>query len=58
MIMGCYGIGIGRTVAAAIEQNYDKDGIVFPVPVAPFEVTVLPLQMHNEGVVNTGFRNL
>ena len=51
MIMGCYGIGIGRTVAAAIEQNHDKDGIVFPVPVAPFEVTILPLQMHNEEVV-------
>ena len=51
MIMGCYGIGIGRTVAAAIEQNHDKDGIVFPIPVAPFEVTILPLQMHNEAVV-------
>ncbi len=51
MIMGCYGIGVGRTVAAAIEQNHDKDGIVFPVPVAPFEVTILPLQMHNEDVV-------
>ena len=51
MIMGCYGIGIGRTVAAAIEQNHDKDGIVFPIPVAPFEVTLLPLQMHNEAVV-------
>ncbi len=50
-IMGCYGIGIGRTVAAAIEQNHDKDGIVFPIPVAPFEVTILPLQMHNEPVV-------
>ncbi len=53
MIMGCYGIGIGRTVAAAIEQNHDKDGIVFPIPVAPFEVTVLPLQMHNGEVVET-----
>ena len=53
MIMGCYGIGIGRTVAAAIEQNHDKDGIVFPVPVAPFEVTILPLQMHDETVVET-----
>jgi prolyl-tRNA synthetase len=50
-IMGCYGIGIGRTVAAAIEQNHDKDGIDFPIPVAPFEVTILPLQMHNEPVV-------
>jgi len=51
MIMGCYGIGIGRTVAAAIEQNHDENGIVFPIPVAPFEVTILPLQMHNEDVV-------
>ncbi len=51
MIMGCYGIGIGRTVAAAIEQNHDDMGIVFPIPVAPFEVSILPLQMHNEAVV-------
>ena len=56
MIMGCYGIGIGRTVAAAIEQNHDKDGIVFPIPVAPFEVTILPLQMHNEAVVEAASR--
>jgi prolyl-tRNA synthetase len=38
MIMGCYGLGIGRTVAAAIEQNNDKDGIIWPRPLAPFEV--------------------
>ncbi|MBW2615669.1 MAG: proline--tRNA ligase [Deltaproteobacteria bacterium] len=50
VIMGCYGIGVGRTVAAAIEQNHDKDGIIFPVPVAPFEVTILPLQMHDTAV--------
>ena len=48
--MGCYGIGVGRTVAAAIEQNHDRDGIIFPVPVAPFEVTILPLQMHDTAV--------
>jgi prolyl-tRNA synthetase len=52
MIMGCYGIGIGRTVAAAIEQNHDDNGIVFPIPVAPFEVSILPLQMHNDDVVS------
>ncbi|SPD74434.1 prolyl-tRNA synthetase [uncultured Desulfobacterium sp.] len=46
IIMGCYGIGVGRTVAAAIEQNHDKNGIIFPIPIAPFEVTILPLQMH------------
>jgi len=50
IIMGCYGIGVGRTVAAAIEQNHDRDGIIFPVPVAPFEVTILPLQMHDTAV--------
>ena len=38
MIMGCYGLGIGRTVAAAIEQNHDQDGIIWPRPLAPFEV--------------------
>jgi len=51
IIMGCYGIGVGRTVAAAIEQNHDKDGIIFPIPVSPFEVTILPLQMHDGAVV-------
>ncbi len=40
MIMGCYGLGIGRTVAAAIEQNHDADGIIWPLPLAPFEVLV------------------
>lgn len=53
IIMGCYGIGVGRTVAAAIEQNHDKDGIIFPIPIAPFEVIILPLQMHDTGVVET-----
>jgi prolyl-tRNA synthetase len=53
IIMGCYGIGVGRTVAAAIEQNHDKDGIIFPIPISPFEVTILPLQMHETAVVET-----
>ncbi|MCX5807015.1 MAG: proline--tRNA ligase [Proteobacteria bacterium] len=43
MVMGCYGIGIGRTVAAAIEQGYDENGIVMPMAIAPFEVNVLPV---------------
>jgi prolyl-tRNA synthetase len=43
MIMGCYGLGIGRTVAAAIEQNHDKDGIIWPRPLAPFEVLLAGL---------------
>ncbi|HEU0265885.1 MAG TPA: His/Gly/Thr/Pro-type tRNA ligase C-terminal domain-containing protein, partial [Geobacterales bacterium] len=40
IFMGCYGIGIGRTVAASIEQNHDKDGIVFPLPIAPFHCII------------------
>lgn len=40
MIMGCYGLGIGRTVAAAVEQSHDADGIIWPIPIAPFEVVV------------------
>jgi len=40
MIMGCYGLGVGRTVAAAVEQSHDDDGIIWPVPIAPFEVVV------------------
>ena len=43
-VMGCYGIGVGRTVAAAIEQNHDEHGIIFPVAIAPFQVEILPLQ--------------
>jgi len=43
MIMGCYGIGVSRTVAAAIEQNHDEDGIIFPPPLAPFTVIVTPV---------------
>ncbi len=52
IIMGCYGIGVGRTVAAAIEQNNDRDGIMFPIPVAPFEAIILPLQMEERDVVD------
>jgi prolyl-tRNA synthetase len=50
--MGCYGIGIARTVAAAIEQKHDQDGIIFPISIAPFEVALLPLQMHERDVVD------
>jgi prolyl-tRNA synthetase len=41
--MGCYCIGIGRTVAAAIEQNHDENGIIFPIPIAPFHCSVVAL---------------
>jgi prolyl-tRNA synthetase len=54
--MGCYGIGVTRIVAAAIEQNHDKDGIVWPVPIAPFEATVLDLQQDDPNVVATATR--
>jgi prolyl-tRNA synthetase len=40
MIMGCYGLGIGRTVASAVEQSHDDDGIIWPMPIAPFEVLI------------------
>jgi len=42
-IMGCYGIGVGRTAAAAIEQNHDEKGIIWPLPIAPFHVHLLPV---------------
>ena len=46
-IMGCYGIGVSRIVAAAIEQNHDKDGIIFPLPLAPFQVVILNLGLQD-----------
>ena len=48
MVMGCYGIGISRTLAAAIEQHNDKDGIIWPVAIAPYEVIVLPVNTKDE----------
>jgi prolyl-tRNA synthetase len=51
--MGCYGIGVTRIVAAAIEQNHDKDGIVWPLPLAPFEAAVLSLQQDDPNVIAT-----
>lgn len=53
MVMGCYGIGIGRTVAAAIEQYYDENGIVFPMPIAPFQVLLLPVNLKIELIRET-----
>jgi len=44
--MGCYGIGVTRVVAAAIEQNYDGRGIIWPESIAPFQVSIVPMQMH------------
>lgn len=44
--MGCYGIGVTRVVAAAIEQNHDEKGIIWPEAIAPFQVCIVPMQMH------------
>jgi len=52
MVMGCYGLGIGRTVAAAIEQSHDADGIIWPMPIAPFEVVVTAVGK-DENVLST-----
>ncbi len=52
MIMGCYGLGIGRTVAAAIEQNHDDTGIVWPLPLAPYEVVLVVLNADKPDVVD------
>jgi prolyl-tRNA synthetase len=46
MIMGCYGIGISRVVAAAIEQGHDERGIIWPNELAPFQVALCPMNMH------------
>lgn len=46
MTMGCYGIGVTRVVAAAIEQNHDERGIIWPDAIAPFQVAILPMNMH------------
>ena len=51
--MGCYGIGISRIVAAAIEQNHDENGIIWPESIAPFKVIVIPINMHKSKEVET-----
>ena len=56
MTMGCYGLGIGRTVAAAIEQNHDENGIIWPLPLAPFQVLVMALSTKDEQVVEEADR--
>jgi prolyl-tRNA synthetase len=51
MIMGCYGLGVGRTAAAAVEQSHDERGIIWPVPLAPFEVLLVLLNSDQAEVV-------
>ena len=57
MIMGCYGIGIGRTVAACIEQNNDEYGIIWPIPLAPFHVIITPVNINEKSIFEAA-RNL
>lgn len=52
MIMGCYGIGVGRTVAACIEQNYDEHGIIWPIPIAPFHVIITPVNTNEKELLD------
>ena len=52
MIMGCYGIGVNRCVAAVIEQHCDDNGIVWPMSVAPFKVSVVPVNVSDEVQMN------
>ena len=51
MTMGCYGIGVSRIVAAAIEQNHDDKGIIWPASMAPFQLAIVPLNMHKSEAV-------
>ena len=50
VFMGCYGIGIGRTVASCIEQNHDENGIIFPIPIAPFQCIISALNPKDDSV--------
>jgi len=52
MVMGCYGIGINRTMAAIIEQNNDEKGIIWPMAVAPYQVIVIPVKVNDEVQMN------
>jgi prolyl-tRNA synthetase len=53
MIMGCYGIGIGRTVAATIEQNHDENGIIWPLALAPYQVIIIPVNVKEKRISAT-----
>lgn len=58
MAMGCYGIGITRIVGAAIEQNHDAAGIIWPAPLAPFDVVLVPINMHRSDAVREAAESL
>ncbi len=56
--MGCYGIGVSRVVASAIEQNHDKYGIIWPDALAPFQVAIVPMNMHKSEEVKEAAEKL
>ncbi|MEQ8200185.1 MAG: proline--tRNA ligase [Syntrophomonadaceae bacterium] len=47
-VMGCYGIGVSRTMAASVEQNHDDDGIIWPMPIAPYQVIIIPVNSQKD----------
>ena len=53
MIMGCYGIGVSRTLAAAIEQYHDENGIIWPRSIAPFEAVIVPINAKDDALMST-----
>ncbi len=58
MLMGCYGIGVTRVVAAAIEQNHDERGIIWPEPLAPFDVVLVPINLQKSARVREASERL
>jgi prolyl-tRNA synthetase len=56
LFMGCYGIGVSRIVAAAIEQGHDEDGIIWPMALAPFQVGLIPISLADEATWQTATR--
>ena len=58
MTMGCYGIGVTRVVAAAIEQSHDERGIIWPEAIAPFQIAIIPMNMHKSEKVKDFAENL
>ena len=58
MTMGCYGIGVSRIVAAAIEQNHDDNGIIWPAAIAPFQIALVPINMHKSEAVKKACEDL
>lgn len=53
IVMGCYGIGVSRLIAAIIEQNYDADGIIWPKEISPYKVIIIPLDIQDESIRKT-----